>query len=444
MPLPPFALLHNPVRAYAWGSTTAIPELTGTPGTGAPQAELWMGAHPSAPSALGPADGAGGPRPLDGLIAADPDGLLGPETVRRFGPGLPFLFKVLAADRALSLQVHPTRAQAVAGHAAEDARGVPRDAPGRVFRDRGHKPELICALGDFEALCGFRPAAGTAGLLEALDVPLLAPWATALRTRPAAQALPALLRGALATHRPTGSQLAAVEAALRRLAGSGGRYARACAAYARVAAQYPGDPGLVAALLLNHVPLAAGQALYLDAGVPHAYLRGVGVELMANSDNVLRCGLTAKHVDVDGLLAVTSFRTGGPRVLEPQPWGPVEAGFRSPAEEFRLSRLRPGATAVRVELPAPQILLCVAGRARLRAPGHPDLALPPGASAYLRPGAGPVELTGPGSELFRATTGEPPTRATTGAPARSGAGAPARAGRAAPAQAGSGWPNSRS
>ncbi|MFD5082457.1 mannose-6-phosphate isomerase, class I [Kitasatospora sp. NPDC058201] len=415
--LPPFALLANPVRDYAWGSTTAIPALTGTPPTGAPQAELWMGAHPSAPSVL---DDGHGPRPLDRLIAEAPAQLLGPETVRRFGPRLPFLLKVLAADRALSLQVHPTRTQAEAGWAAEEARDVPLDAPDRVYRDRGHKPELICALGDFEALCGFRPAAATAALFDRLAVPLIAPWAAALRRRPAAEVLPALLRHVLEVARPGAGDLAAVTAALHRTAADGGPFAEACAGYARAAADHPGDPGLVAALLLNHVRLRAGQALALDAGVPHAYLRGVGVELMANSDNVLRCGLTAKHVDVDGLLAVTAFRTGEPAVLTARTpddggtpdgarapgGGGIEEQFPSPAAEFRLSRLRPTAVPVRVDLAdAPQILLCTAGRARLRAPGGAGLDLPPGRSAYLRPGAGPVRLTGPGAELFRATVG---------------------------------------
>ncbi|MEV7602426.1 mannose-6-phosphate isomerase, class I [Kitasatospora sp. NPDC089797] len=391
--MPPYALLDNPVRRYPWGSPTALPALTGTAPDGGPQAELWLGAHPSAPSRI---DG----RPLDALIAAAPDALLGPATVRRFGPALPFLFKVLAADRALSLQVHPTRAQAEAGYADEEARGIPLDAPERVFKDRSHKPELLVALGDFEALCGFRPAAATARLLDALGV--LSPWAAALRERPAAAVLPVLLRDALDSDR---ARTAAVAAALRHTAAGGGRYAGACAGYARIAEEYPGDPGLSAALLLNRVRLTAGQGLYLDAGVPHAYLRGTGVELMANSDNVLRCGLTGKHVDVPGLLAVTTFRTAEPTVLTARPVNTLEDEFATPAEEFRLSRLRPTATPGRVELATPQILLCVAGRARLAAPGHPALDLPRGASAYLRPGAGPVELTGPGADLFRATTG---------------------------------------
>ncbi|MFJ4186876.1 mannose-6-phosphate isomerase, class I [Kitasatospora sp. NPDC089509] len=391
--MPPYALLDNPVRHYPWGSPTAIPALTGTAPDGTPQAELWLGAHPSAPSRM-----AG--RRLDDLIAADPDALLGPDTVRRFGPTLPFLFKVLAADRALSLQVHPTRAQAEAGYAEEQARGIPLDAPERVFKDRSAKPELLVALGDFEALCGFRPTAGTARLLDSLGV--LAPWAAALRGRPAEAVLPALLRQALAAG---ARQVADVAGALRREAATGGRYAGSCAGYARLAEEHPGDPGLLAALLLNHVRLTAGQALYLDAGVPHAYLRGTGVELMANSDNVLRCGLTDKHVDVPGLLAVTTFRAAEPAVLSARPLNPVEAEFPTPAEEFRLSRIQLPTGAGRIELPTPQILLCVAGHARLRAPGHPALDLPRGAAAYLPPGAGPVELTGPGARLFRATTG---------------------------------------
>ncbi|WP_371502491.1 mannose-6-phosphate isomerase, class I [Kitasatospora sp. NBC_00374] len=403
-PWPPFVLLRNPVRAYAWGSTTAIPALTGSGPSATPQAELWMGAHPSAPSCLDRADG---PHPLDRLIADDAEGLLGATTVERFGPTLPFLFKILAAERALSLQVHPTGEQARAGFAAEEAAGIPADAPHRTYRDPGHKPELICALGEFEALCGFRPAEGTARLLDELALPLLAPWAVALRHRPAEEVLPALLRHILDDVRLGPADLATVAEALRRVADGDGPYAEACAAYARTAAQYPGDPGLVAALLLNHIRLRAGQALYLAAGVPHAYLRGTGVELMANSDNVLRCGLTAKHVDVAGLLAVTVFRTGEPEILTAAPARDgIEERFPSPAAEFRLSRLRPTGTPARVDLPTPQILLCTVGRARLHAAADQGLDLRPGQAAYLRPFAGPVHLTGPDTELFRATTGD--------------------------------------
>ncbi|CAN3979090.1 mannose-6-phosphate isomerase, class I [Kitasatospora purpeofusca] len=411
--MPLFAPLTNPVRPYAWGSVTAIPALTGTAPTGGPQAELWLGAHPSAPSLL---DDGHGPRPLDRLIAEAPEELLGAATVERFGPRLPFLFKVLAAERALSLQVHPTRAQAEAGFAAEEALGIPSDAPERIYKDRDHKPELLCALGDFEALCGFRPAAATAALLDRLAVPALSGWASALRARPAPEVLPALLRQALDGGGPGGPSgpggaavLTEVTAALDRVAASGDPHAAACAAYARAARDYPGDPGLLAALLLNHVRLRAGQALHLDAGVPHAYLRGLGVELMANSDNVLRCGLTAKHIDVPGLLAVTVFEAVEPTVLTaaPMPGGdPSEACFPALAAEFRLSRLRPADTGVRIDrADSPQILLCTSGEARLSAPDGPSLRLARGGSAYLPPTTVPVRLDGPGAELHRATVG---------------------------------------
>ncbi|MFJ8436075.1 mannose-6-phosphate isomerase, class I [Kitasatospora sp. NPDC094019] len=413
--MPLFAPLTNPVRPYAWGSVTAIPGLTGTAPTGGPQAELWLGAHPSAPSLL---DDGHGPRPLDRLIAEAPEEMLGAATVRRFGPRLPFLFKVLAAERALSLQVHPTRAQAEAGFAAEEALGVPSDAPERVYKDRDHKPELLCALGDFEALCGFRPTAATAALLDRLAVPALAGWASALRARPAAEVLPALLRQALgggaagpdgAPAPDTAAVLAEVTTALGRVAAAGGPFAAACTAYARAARDYPGDRGLLAALLLNHVRLRAGQALHLDAGVPHAYLHGLGVELMANSDNVLRCGLTAKHIDVPGLLSVTAFEAVEPAVLTAAPAAgadPSVACFPSRTAEFRLSRLRPGDTGVRVDrADAPQILLCTAGEARLSAPDGPALRLARGGSAYLPPTTVPVRLDGPGAELHRATVG---------------------------------------
>ncbi|MEE1786282.1 mannose-6-phosphate isomerase, class I [Streptomyces sp. SP17BM10] len=417
-PPPRFALLHNPVRTYAWGSRTAIPELTGRAPTGEPQAELWMGAHPSAPSLL---DTPAGPQPLDALIAREPMTMLGPSTVHHFGPTLPFLLKVLAADRPLSVQVHPTREQAAAGFDDEEARGIPLDAPDRTYKDRGHKPELICALSDFEALCGFRPAEATATLLDTLDVPLLEPWASALRSRRATEVLPALLRSVLAENRPNHRELGALTHRLRRIAATDSPHAKACAAYARAADEHPGDPGLIPALLLNHIRLAPGQALYLGAGVPHAYLRGTGVEVMANSDNVLRCGLTPKHIDTEALLAATSFHPSEAHILTPTP----EGRFQAPAEEFSLTGLHPTESPSRADLPTPQILLCTKAEASLHSPGGAALALPRGAAAYLRPGAGPVWLTGPNAEVFRATTG---TTGTT----------------TPPAQAGSGWPKSRS
>ena len=317
-PMPP-DLLANPVRCYAWGSTHALADLLGEAPTGEPQAELWMGAHPGAPSLV---DRGTGARPLDRVVAEDPEHELGKAVLDRFGPQLPFLFKVLAVGKALSVQVHPTLEQARAGFADEEARGIPQDAPERTYRDSNHKPEMVCALGDFDALCGFRPGAEAADLLDALGLPVLDRWARTLRTAPEPEALRTVLAEALTDehrHDTARAIAAALPGAVAAASAAGGPYAAALGAYAAVVRDYPGDPGIIAALLLNHVRLRPGQALHLGAGVPHAYLGGLAVEVMANSDNVLRCGLTPKHIDVPELLRVVDFRATVPGVLDPAP-----------------------------------------------------------------------------------------------------------------------------
>ncbi|WP_431683523.1 mannose-6-phosphate isomerase, class I [Kitasatospora sp. KL5] len=394
---PAAGLLSNRIRPYAWGSTTAIPDLLGTPPTGEPQAELWLGAHPQAPSRL---DRGTGPEPLTAVIARDPDGELGTAVTARFGPRLPFLLKVLAAEHALSVQVHPTEEQAAAGHAAEEAAGVPADAPHRLYKDRHHKPEMLCALDDFDALCGFRHPAATADLLAALHVPALGPWLDVLRTADPATALRTVLTEALGPGRARATGAATeLSTALARSAERPGPHAHSYAAYAAAARDYPGDPGLIAALLLNHVRLGPGQAVYLDARVPHAYLRGTGVEIMANSDNVLRCGLTPKHIDTGALAAVVDFTPTAPALVEARPDGRGETHYPAPAAEFALSRLDlAGPTALRD--PGPQILLCTAGTARLTGRTGPALTLNRGDSAYLPAGTEAV-LDG-NATLFRA------------------------------------------
>jgi mannose-6-phosphate isomerase len=378
-------LLTNTIRPYAWGSTTAIAELLGERPTGEPQAEMWMGAHPGAPSRT--------PRgSLPDVIAADPERELGAGTVARFGPRLPFLLKLLAAASPLSLQVHPDLVQAREGYAAEQRRGIAVDAPDRNYKDANHKPELICALTDFEGLCGFRPAAETAGLFEGLGVPALAPYTAALRTLPEADALRQVLTAVL-TGDPeeTARTVADTAAACERL---GGRYE----VYARIARHFPGDPGVLASMLLHHVRLSPGEALYLSAGVPHAYLRGLGVELMSTSDNVLRCGLTPKHVDVPELLRVVRFASCGSEVLRPRVLPDGEELYETPVDEFRLSRhrLTDGSTAVDLTRPAPQVLLCTEGGVRVG-----ELKLAPGASVFV-PAGERTEVSGSGT-LFRAT-----------------------------------------
>ncbi|MEU0334295.1 mannose-6-phosphate isomerase, class I [Streptomyces sp. NPDC006193] len=377
--------LDNAVRPYAWGSPTAIPHLLGVEPTGEPQAEMWMGAHPGAPSRT--------PRgTLVEVIDADPERELGARAVARFGPRLPFLLKLLAAGAPLSLQVHPNLEQARAGHADEERRGIPLDAPHRNYKDPNHKPELICALTEFDGLCGFRDPVEAAGLFDGLGVGSLKPYADLLRARPEDAALREVLTAILgADPEETARTVAEAAAACTRL---GGAYAP----YADIAHHYPGDPGVLAAMLLNHVRLQPGEALFLGAGVPHAYLSGLGVEIMANSDNVLRCGLTPKHVDVPELLRIVRFEPSDPGVLRPEASPDGEEVYPTPIEEFRLSRyvLPEGGGAHDITRDTPQILLCTAGSVRVGEHG-----LGPGRSVFV-PAGEKAEISGAGT-LFRAT-----------------------------------------
>ncbi|MFJ5230278.1 mannose-6-phosphate isomerase, class I [Kitasatospora sp. NPDC088391] len=390
--------LHTIVRDYAWGSTTAIPALQGRPADGTPQAELWMGAHPGAPSRV---DRGAGPAPLDLVIAADPVGELGAAGVERFGPTLPFLVKVLAAATPLSIQAHPTREQARAGYADEESRSIPLDAPHRNYKDDNHKPELICALSEFEGLCGFRAPAEAADLMASLGVPGLDPLIELLRTKPESEALSGALAEALGMTDAQGRET--VEAVARAVtAAAPSDPTGALAGYAFAAAECPGDPGLIAALLLNHVRLQPGEALYLGAGLPHAYLRGLGVEIMANSDNVLRCGFTPKHVDVPELMKVVTFRGGRPEILRPEPGADGERLYPVPIDEFRLSRYDLGGQPATLPGDAPQILLCTAGTVELTSAGQ-TLTLRPGESAFLAADGAATVLDGPGATVFRST-----------------------------------------
>ncbi|OIJ63780.1 mannose-6-phosphate isomerase, class I [Streptomyces mangrovisoli] len=378
-------LLDNTVRPYAWGSTTAIPHLLGVEPDGRPQAEMWMGAHPGAPSRTGRGT-------LVEVVDAAPERELGPAAVRKFGPRLPFLLKILAAGAPLSLQVHPDLAQAREGFADEERRGIPLDAPHRNYKDANHKPELICALTEFDGLCGFRDPLEAARLLDALGVDALKPYVDLLHARPAEAALREVLTAVLGADREEMARtVAETTAACARLGGDH-------APYAGLAHHYPGDPGVIAAMLLNHVRLQPGEALFLGAGVPHAYLSGLGVEIMANSDNVLRCGLTPKHVDVPELLRVVRFEPGDPGVLRPEASPDGEEVYDTPIDEFRLSRhvLATGGAAHDLTRDNPQILLCTDGAVRA---GEFDLA--PGQSVFV-PAGEKAEVSGTGT-LFRAT-----------------------------------------
>jgi len=369
------------IQPYAWGSTTAIPQFLGAEPTGDPQAELWLGAHPMAPADLVTDSGE---EPLDAAIATDPAGWVGALSVERFGPRLPYLMKVLAADRPLSLQAHPDRARAEQGFAREEAAGIPRDAPERTYRDDWPKPEALCALGDFEALCGFREPAETYRLFDALGVPEAGDLVAPLQNGGAAEL--GQVFGDLLRMPDAGSLVLAVAGAANRLVSEPGPVGRFARTAAEIASYYPGDPGVVAALLMNRVSLRKYDALYLPAGNLHAYLRGIGVEIMANSDNVLRGGLTGKHIDIDELLRLVDFAPGP---VGPVPTEQISAAvlrYRTEAPEFALWRIdvdrAPGDGTAVPAYGSGRVVLCGEGSVTLRS-GGVDLGLGRGQAAYL-------------------------------------------------------------
>jgi mannose-6-phosphate isomerase len=386
-------LLTNTVRHYPWGSRTVIPELLGEASPAdRPYAELWLGAHPDAPSVL--YDGT----PLDKAIQEHPAALLGAPARERFGDRLPFLMKVLAADRPLSLQAHPTSAQAAAGFAAEEEAGVPQDAPSRTFKDPFHKPELLLALTPFEALCGFRPVDESLHCLAKLQVTELKPTIAALARRGLRAAIPQLI--ALSPERRRGLVDAVAEAAGRFVAAHDPEFINTYRWAASLAETYPGDPGVVISLMCNHLKLAPGEAVFLPAGNLHAYLCGAGVEVMASSDNVLRGGLTVKHVDLAALLEVLDFTDGRVPVLHPV-LGTGGLRYPVPVEDFDLTRCQLGEQSGTLTTAGPQILLCTEGTAVLRS-ADGELVLPQGGSAFVPAGA-PVTAVGP-AVLYRTTT----------------------------------------
>jgi mannose-6-phosphate isomerase len=391
--------LRNPIREYAWGSHTALAELTGRPSpTERPEAELWIGAHPKAASEVRTEEGW---VPLPDWIRRDPEAVLGGEVLRRFGPVLPFLFKALAAERSLSVQTHPDAERARMGFERENAAGLDRDDPRRSYPDPNPKPELICALAPFQALCGFRRASEIAEGLATLAVPALEAPLAALRKAPGREGLVGLLRGLFLRPEDDRGRLSS-QLAEAAAGAEGDRPEHAWVV--ELARQHPGDLGVLAPLLLNLVDLHPGQALYLPAGEIHAHLRGVGVEIMGSSDNVLRAALTEKPVDVPELLEALSYRQGPPPVLRPRSTGTGVRVYDTPAREFELAVLRTRAGKGWQSRPreAVEILLCTEGETSVRSlEGGESTSLPRGSAALVPAAAGRYAIGGEAT-VFRA------------------------------------------
>ena len=403
-------LLHGAVRTYAWGSRTAIAEFTGRPApTAHPEAELWLGAHPGDPARL---DGPDGESSLLDVIAADPAGELGATVRERFGDVLPFLVKVLAADEPLSLQAHPSAAQAADGFDREERRGLPVNAPMRNYRDRHHKPELLVALTDFAALAGFRPAARSVQFIRALAVPALDPYLALLADQSDAAGLRALFTTWITAPQPDIDTLiqAVLDGAVNYVRSGATEFGAEARTILELGERYPGDAGVLAALLLNRIALKPGEGIYLPAGNLHSYLQGVGMEVMANSDNVLRGGLTPKHVDVPELLRVLDFAPVPDARVGTRREG-IELIYDTPATEFAASVLTLDGESLghAVDVPSrsdgPQILVCTHGSVTARASSG-EVRIDRGAAAWVAASDGPIRVraTDP-SRLFRATVG---------------------------------------
>ncbi|CCH34838.1 mannose-6-phosphate isomerase, class I [Actinosynnema sp. NPDC047251] len=399
-------LLHNAVRAYAWGSRTAIAELLGREVPAPhPEAELWMGAHPGDPSRVLRPDGE---RSLLDLLVEDPVGQLGARGADRWGSRLPFLLKVLAADEPLSLQAHPSAEQAARGFAAEEAAGLPMDSSVRNYKDPSAKPELVCALTEFHALAGFRAPDRTVALLRSLEAPDFAPYTELLAAQPDESGLRALFTTLITLPQTALDALLpqVLDACVLHVKAHGD-FDLECRTVLELGEAYPGDAGVLAALLLNRLVLRPGEAIYLPAGNLHAYLHGTGVEILANSDNVLRCGLTPKHVDVPELMRVLDFACGDMPVQTGERTAPGLWTYRTPSPEFELSRLELDAGAqLRVDHSGPQILLVAQGRARLANSSGATLLVERGHSVWL-PASDPavVVTADEPTRLFRATAG---------------------------------------
>jgi len=375
--------ITNTARDYAWGSKTLIPDYFGTPASGREMAEIWYGTHDGSPARL--------VETSETLISA-----LG-------GDQLPFLLKILAADSPLSIQAHPNSEQASEGFARENAAGIGLQASDRNYKDDRHKPEMIVALSEFEALCGFKTAKQIRNLLESMLDPtevsdglrsLVSHWLELFDGEDG-------LRKLFADIANRRGNLDGVTAELTQQANLSAQFELA----ARLNILYPGDPGVILALLMNHVWLEPGEALFLPAGNIHAYLSGLGVEVMASSDNVLRGGLTPKHVDVAELERVLNFEGGPAELVRTRELSRGLVEFVAPVDDFILYRADLSGDVVLADLniPGASIVLCTAGEIAISNSIEERLVLQRGEAAYLGADAKKFSLAGSGT-AFMATS----------------------------------------
>ncbi len=394
------SFLRNPIQEYAWGSRTAIQSLLKMPFPGTtPAAEIWMGAHPKGSSDVWL--NSEWVSLLD-VIEKNPEAILGKKVAERFQNQLPFLFKVLAADRPLSIQVHPDLAQAQEGYATENQRNIPLTAPDRNYRDPNHKPEVLCAVTPFEALKGFRKIEDIVDLMNRVCIPELEEPLYLLKRKANPEGLKEFFCGLFQMSLEKKARV--IHQAVRRAQDHVNRN-RAFYWMDELNREYPNDTGVFSPLIFNLVTLQPGQAIYIPAGELHAYLKGVGMELMANSDNVLRGGLTPKYVDVPELLKIVCFDPCQSLLVDPEDRGDGERAYPTPAEEFELSEIsvREENSFMSAVDRNVEILICMEGEARM---GDMEdgffLKIASGESVIVPSCAAPYRIRGK-AKFFKAT-----------------------------------------
>lgn len=390
-------MLENPVRHYAWGSKTAIQKMLGLePDLQTPWAELWMGAHPGSPSRVfvnGQWTG------LDEWIRSNPEALLGTAAAEAYGKTLPYLFKVLAADQPLSIQAHPGRELARRGFERENSSGIPADAPERNYRDPRAKPELLFAVEPFSALIGFKNPAEITHLLSQICPQTLGPEIKALENRPEKTGIRDFFHSLMTMDKDRRKKITG-EAVIRaeKMDTPEAGWIRHLWGF------YPDDPGLLAPAFLNLITIEPGEAVFLEPGVLHAYLSGVGMEIMANSDNVVRGGLTEKNIDSEQLLCVVKFSPGSPNRIKPKQTGDFEKIYPTEAKEFMFSEIRidHGSIWQGPDRHSAEILFCRHGKAQVSAQGeNSSLVIKRGQAVFVPAAVGKYQAAG-SAVLYRA------------------------------------------
>jgi mannose-6-phosphate isomerase len=387
------AFLENTIQEYAWGSRFFIPNLLGGPVPSPnPQAELWMGTHPRAASRVRIHNKT---LSLSEWIQEDPEGVLGPDVADRFSNELPFLFKILAAQRPLSIQAHPNREQAKIGFERENTLNIPLDAPNRNYKDPHPKPELICALEPFTVLKGFRKSTEIRSWVEKLGMQDKEWGMDLFAGRPSNEGLRQFFSHLMSMPRDLQNQL--VDRTIQNIHQKGGAPSPVFEWILRLHETYSGDIGVLSPLFLNMIQLQPQEALYIPAGEPHAYLEGVGLELMANSDNVLRGGLTLKHIDISELCRVLDFHESTLHIQKPEFMTMGDGVYRTPANEFMLSIIAPqhDEPYVSLEIRSVEIMICLKGNASIKDRDSGEiLSLSRGKSVIVPAGIGPYCIEG--------------------------------------------------